>query len=156
MKRSSFVGLTLSLIGIEIAYSIAHLNNIHHFFSGALQDKYFILFVLSYIGTVMFSAGYFVFSMPSFEYKRSMKEHFDTVYGRKSFNFLYSYHFLVFAAVSFYGDAWPYFIMGTALWVFWNWVRHKQNTYADEYELERKKEEAKHKPTVVLDSTDLL
>lgn len=154
MKRSMFVYITLALLSIEIAYSIAHLNETHHFFNAVLQDKYYALFAVSYVGFMLLSFWYFVFDMPQFHYKRSMREHFDERYGKERFSIFYTLHFFIFAAVTFYSSAWPYFIMSTISWVYWTWVRSKQNDYADEYELERKKEEAKRKPTVVLDSTD--
>ncbi len=156
MKRSTLLSITLSLMTVEIAYTVAHLNEMYQFMNGVLQSKYYALFAISYVGFCLFSAWYFTFSVPALEYKRNMVAHFEDVYGKERFSFIYTYHFLAFAIASFYMSAWPYFIMSVGLWLFWTWVRTKQNDYADEYELERKKEEAKQKPTVVLDRTELL
>lgn len=156
MKRSTFLGITLALIAVEIAYTTASLNETYQFMNGVLQNKYYALFSISYIGFVLFSGWFFTFSVPTLEYKRQVHGYFEEVFGQEKYSFLYTYHFLAFAVATFYLSAWPYFIMSTVMWLFWTWVRAKQNDYAEEYELERKKEEAKHKPTVVLDRTDLL
>ncbi|AFC21938.1 membrane protein [Cronobacter phage vB_CsaM_GAP32] len=151
MKRSTFAGITFVLVLIEIVYAIAQLNEMHHWFNGVLQQKYYVLCLILYIAFVVSSFCYFMFSVPELQYKRSIHIHFGEIYGEKHFNLLYSYHFLAFAAVCFYVDSWHYFFMSVGAWVLWNWVRTKQNSFADEYQLERKKEEAKKKTTVVLD-----
>lgn len=154
MKRSTLGYISLALFAVEVSVAVSSLNDIYKFLNGVLQAKYYALFAISYVGFSLFSLWYFTFSVPKLEYKRSVKEHFQGIYGEKKFSIIYTLHFLLFAVASFYTDAWPYFIMSVGLWIFWTWVRSKQNSYADEYELIRKKEEAKHKPTVVLDSTN--
>lgn len=156
MKRSTFIGLTLFLITIEISYSIASLNEMYKFLNGVLQLKYYILFLISYVGMILFSAWYFIFGLPEIYRSTYMKEHFLKIYGKKKYNILYTLHFISFSCMAFYLNSWHYFCMSLGLWIFWSWIRNKQNNYAEKYEIESLKEEAKNKPTVILDNNELL
>ena len=148
MKRSTFFTITLVLICIEILYTFYNMNNLYHFVDFTIQRKYRVLSKVLYSLFIIVSLIYFV-NQP--EGKSFKKEHYDNVFGRKKFNIIYSYHFLIFAVVSFVASAWPWFAMGSLMFILWNWIRVKQNDYADVYELELAKENAKRKTTVTLE-----
>jgi len=151
MKRSYINLITVLLIFVECVFTFLSLNEKYVYINSTLQDKYVILMIIFYMGSVIASGIYWVGFHPSIEYKRSMKEHYEKVFKFQSFNCIYTYHFLAFTIISFALNDWPWVIMGLALFVLWNYVRVKQNTYAEEYNLEVAKQNARHKPTVVLD-----
>lgn len=150
MKHSYINLITVLLILVEFLFTFITLNEKYVYINSTLQDKYVILMIVFYIGFTVASFIYWI-GHPSREYISLIKEHYKKVFKFKSFNFIYTYHFLAFAIISFALNSWPWVIIGLALFAFWNYVRVKQNTYAEEYELDVAKENARHKPTVVLD-----
>lgn len=149
MKRSTILTITLILIAFELVYSIAKLNEMYHFFDAVLQTKYYILFVIVYVLSVLWSLFYFMYvNLEVGDSER--KKYFKKVFGDKSFNLIYSGHFFLFSGTAFYIDAWGYFGSALVMGLIWGWFRSCQNDYAYEYEIERKKEEARSKTTIVL------
>lgn len=152
MKRSYINLLTVLLILVESIFVFLTVNEKYVFVNATLQDKYVIVMIIFYMASVVGTGIYWIGLHPSLEYKRSMKEHYEEVYQFQSFNFMYTYHFLAFAIISFVFNDWPWVIMGIALFATWNYVRVKQNSYAEEHDLEVAKQQARHKPTVVLNN----
>jgi hypothetical protein len=77
-------------------------------------------------------------------------------FGTEPVNFMFTYHFLLFAVLCFYVSAWPWCIMGCIMFWAHNYIhRDNQNNYALEYAIEEAKIAAR-KPVVLDSSNDLL
>lgn len=151
MKRSSILYITIALISIETLYSFYALNKIHHFVDVVIPPKYIIVSFLSYVFFTLFSLINLLIVIPTSGFKVKFKEHLYDNFGEKHYSILYTHHFGIFAAICFYSDSWAFFVLSTICSFIWCWVRSHQNDLADEYEMQRKKEEAKTKKVVVLD-----
>lgn len=149
MKRSYINLITVILIFIEIIFAFYSLNEMYVYINQTLQTKYVVVMIIAYMASSVFTMGYWI-HYPELDSTRKIDLHLSEVYKYESFNFIYTYHFIVFAALCFFCNNWPFLIMSVIMFAVWNYVRVSQNERADAHNLEVAKENAKKKPTVVL------
>lgn len=141
MKKSTIVNISSVLVLCEIVISFYCLNKKYQFCAYTIQLKYLVLTRLVYLIFYVFSIVYVGFIN---------KVHFLKCYGTYTFNFLYTWHFIIFTAIMFHAECWVWSFVGIILFIIWNWVRCKQNEYAYAMNLIKLKELGKKKPIVVL------
>ncbi len=145
MKKSSFAMFTCFMILVEVVYSVYAVNTELHFWKLTLQDKYVTLLWILYAGCVVWLCiGLCI--IPDIESsEKNKREEYLKLFGKTSYNFVYTYHHVAFAGACFVGSSYVFLIPSVVAFIVYNLVRARQNGYAENYELEAKKEQAKGK-----------
>lgn len=154
MKRSNILLFTSLAAIVELIVIGVEFNEKFRFFNSTLEFKYWITCVILYVGATSISVFHQVTICDDGE--NTKKHNYYKAFGTEHVSFLYTYHFLLFAVLSFYVSAWPWCIMGCIMFWVHNYIhRDNQNKYALEYAIEEAKIAAR-KPVVLNSSDDLL
>lgn len=149
MKKSTILQILLLSYFAEALVALSKLNVEYNFLSFQIPEKYELLcliFLAIYQGFHFF----YILNRGTLT-PNSTKTHFYETYGTGKYNILYTYPHLLFALMSFQASYYPLAISASCMFIITNMIRSTQNGYADTYELERLKEQAKTKPVVTLD-----
>lgn len=152
MNRSNIKLFTILAFIIEMIILMVEFNEKYRFVNS--EFKYWLICTILYVALTVVSVFFVVIANDSSE--NEVRQLYLQVLGTDYVHFMYTYHFLAFAALCFYLSAWPWCIAGILLFWAHNYVhRDNQNKYALEYEIEAAKIEAR-KPVVINPSDDLL
>lgn len=154
MKRSNIVLFTSIAAIIEAIIICTVANETYRFTNSTLGFKYKALCVIMYIFAVIVSVWHLINITD--ESDHSKKKLYLKAFGENHVNFLFTYHFLLFAIAMFYFSEWTWCVMGCIMFWVHNYIhRDNQNKYALEYAIEEAKIAAR-KPVVLDRSDDLL
>jgi hypothetical protein len=154
MNRSNIKLFTILAFIIEMIILIVEFNEKYRFVNSTLEFKYWLTCTVLYVALTVLSI--FFVAVTSDNSAQEVRRMYLEILGTEHVNFMYTYHFIFFAALCFYLSAWPWCIMGIILFWAHNYVhRDNQNKYALEYEIEAAKIEAR-KPVIINPSEELL
>lgn len=153
MKRSNMV-LGTSLLAItELIMLGVMFNEKFRFIESTLEFKYQLVCFITYVCSTGISFIHLVMNYD--DHSSTKKENYLKTFGKEHVNFMFTYHFLIFAVLCFYLNAWLWCIMGCLMFWIHNYIhRDNQNNYSLMYAIEEANISAR--APVVLNNSDYL